>query len=112
MFRFIKQVFILRMMFFGSLSCENSLECILLKIEECNVRPEIVNIDSNNPIFFPFSIKVNKCSGTCNSINDPCPRICVPDAFENLSVKVFNLMTLTNETIHIKWHETCKCILD
>ena len=112
MFRFIKQVFISRMMFFGSLSCENSLECILLKNEECKVRPGIVNINSNNPISFPFSIKVNKCSGTCNSINDPYPRICLPDAFKNLNIKVFNLMTLTNETRHIKWHETCKCILD
>ena len=29
---------------------------------------------------------------------------------KNLTVKVFNLMSLTNETRSIKWHETCKCI--
>ena len=110
MFRFIKQIFISAMMFFGSLSCVNSLECISLENEECKVRPEIINIDSNNPIFSPFSIKVNTCSSNCNSINDQYARICVPDAFKNLNVKVFNLMTLTNETRHIKWHETCKCI--
>ena len=43
-------------------------------------------------------------------INDPYARICVPDMVKNLNVKVFNLMSLTNETRHIKWHETCKCI--
>ena len=110
MFRFIKQIFISAMMFFGNLSCVNSLECISLENEECKVRPEIVNINSNNPIFSPFSIKANKSSDNCNSINDPHARICVPDAFKNLNVKVFNLMTLTNETRHIKWQETCKCI--
>ena len=31
-----------------------------------------------------------------------------------INVKVFNLMSRTNETRHIKFHETCKCkcILD
>ena len=97
-------------MFFGSLSNINPLKCISLKNQECKVRPEIVNINSNDPIFYPFSIKVNKCSGNCNNINDPYARICVPDTVKNLNVKVFNLMTRTNKTRHIKWHETCKCI--
>ena len=34
---------------------------------------------------------------------------CVPDVVKNLSIKLFNLMSRTNETRHIKWHETCKC---
>ena len=97
-------------MYFGNLSSVNSLECISLKNQECKVRPEIVNINSNDPIFYPFSIKVNKCNGNCNNINDPYARICVPDIVKNLNVKVFNLMSRTNETRSIKWHETCKCI--
>ena len=81
-----------------------------MKNQECKVRPEIVDINSNDPIFYPLSIKANKCSGNCNNISDPYARICIPDAVKNLNLKVFNLMTLTNETRHIKWHETCKCI--
>ena len=110
MFKFIKQIFISTLMFFNSLSSVNPLECVLMNNQKCKVRPEIVNIGSNDPIFYPFSIKVNKCSGNCNNINDPYAKICVPDIVKNLNVKVFNLMTLTNETRHIKWHETCKCI--
>ena len=77
-------------------------------------RPEIVNINSNDPIFYPFSIKTNKCSSNCNDINDPYARICIPDTVKNLNVKAFNLMSLTNKTKHIKRHETCKfiCRLD
>ena len=110
MFKFIKQIAILTMMFFNSLLNVNPLECISLKNQECKVRPEIVDVSSNDPIFYPFSIKINKCSGNCNNINDPYAKICVPDIAKNLNVKVFNLITLTNETRHIKWHDTCKCI--
>ena len=77
--------------------------------QACKVRPEIVNVNSNEPVFYPFSIKTSKCSGNCNNINDPYAKICVPDVIKDLNVKVFNLMSRTNETRHIKWHETCKC---
>ena len=82
--------------------------------QACKVRPEIVNVNSNEPVFYPFSIKTSKCSGSCNNINDPYAKICVPDVVKDLNVKVFNLMLRTNETRHIKWHETykCKCRLD
>ena len=84
------------------------LSCISMKNQECKVRPETINVNNNNnPIFYPFSIKTNKCSGNCNNICDPYAKICVPDTVKNLNVKVFNLMSLTNETRHIKWHETC-----
>ena len=71
-----------------------------MKNQECKARPEIIKISINDPIFYPFSIKINKFSGNCNNISDPYARICVPDIVKNLNVKVFNLMTLTNETRH------------
>ena len=77
--------------------------------QECKLRPQIANVNSDEPVFFPFSIKTSKCSGSCNNINDPYAKMCVPDVVKNLNVKVFNLMSRTNETRHIKWHETCKC---
>ena len=69
--------------------------------QACKARPKIVNVNSNNPIFYPFSIKTSKCSGNCNDINDPYSKICVPDVVKNLNVKVFNLMSRTNETRHL-----------
>ena len=62
MFGFIKQIFISTLTCFGNLSSVNSLECVSIKNQECKVRPEIFNINSNNPIFYPFSIRVNKCN--------------------------------------------------
>ena len=97
-------------MLFSSLANANSLKCVSLKNKECKIRSEIVNINSNNPMFYPFSVKINKCSGNCNNINDQYAKICVPDVIQDLNVKVFNLMSRNNETKYIKWHETCKCI--
>ena len=77
--------------------------------QECKVRSEIVNINSNEPASFPFSIKTSKCSGSCNNINDAYAKLCVPDVIKNINVKVSNLMSRTNEIRHIKRHKTCKC---
>ena len=108
-FRIIKKVF-----FFLGLTIlsnfTNALDCISMKNRECKVRPEIISINSNNPIFYPFSVKINKCSGNSNTINDPYAKICVPDVIKNLNLKVFNLLTRINETRSIKWHESCKWI--
>ena len=90
MFRLIKQIFVSALMYFGNLSSVNSLEYISMKNQECKSRTEIVNINSNDPIFYPFRVKVNKCNGNCDNINDPYARICVPDDVKNLNVKVFN----------------------
>ena len=87
----------------------NSLECVSMNNEECETRTKIININNNEPLFYPFSIKVNKCCGSCNNINDPYAKLCVPDTIKNINVKVFNLMSFSNQTKHTEWHETCKC---
>ena len=107
MFRFIKQVFVAAMTFFGfSPSNVNSSECVSMNNQECKIRSAIINVNTNEP----FSIKVNKCSGSCNNINDPHAKLCVPDVVKNINVKVFNLMSRVNAKRHIIWHETCKYI--
>ena len=73
------------------------LSCISITNKECKVRPEIVNVNSDEPLFYPFSIKTSKCSGSCNKINDPYGKMCVPNVVKSLNIKVFNLMPRTNE---------------
>ena len=94
MFGFIKKVFFTAMTFscFKVLSV-NSLECISLKNQECKVTEEVMNVNTNNPVFYPFSVKVNKCSGNCNNFSDPYARLCVPDLVKNINLKVFNLVS-------------------
>ena len=55
--------------------------------QECKVRPVIVSVNSDEPVFYPLSIRTSKCGGSCNNINDPYAKICVPDVVKNLNVK-------------------------
>ena len=102
MFRFIKKCFFIGSLFLSNLVSKTSLSCISMNNQACKARPEIVNVNSNNPIFYPFSIKTNKCSDNCNNIYDRYSKLCVPDVVKNLNIKVFNLMSRTNETRHIQ----------
>ena len=104
-FSFVKKVFVLGLTVLSS-SITGALNYVSMKNQECKVRPKIVDINSNNPMFYPFIIKVNKCSGNCNNINNPYAKICVPDTVKDLNVRVFNLMSRNNETRHIEWHKT------
>ena len=108
MLGFIRKCFFTAITFFN-ISNINSLEFFSRNIQECKIRPEIINLNTNEPLFYLYSIKINKCKGSCNTINDPYAKICLPDNIKSTNVKVFNLISRTNETRHIKWHKTCKC---
>ena len=110
MLGFVKRILVSVMMFFScNLSSVNPLERVSMNYQECKVGPEIVNVNSNESVFYAFSIKTSKCSGSCKNINDPYAKLSVPDIVKNLNMKVFNLRSRTNETRHVEWHETCKC---
>ena len=87
MFVFIKKVFYIGSLFLSSLVSTILLSCISMNNQACKVRPEIVNVNSNEPVFYPFSIKTSKCSGSCNNINDLYAKIYVPDFVKKLNLK-------------------------
>ena len=55
--------------------------------QECKIRLEIIDINSDESTFYPYSIEVNKCSDNCNYINDPYSKLCVPDVVKNIMSK-------------------------
>ena len=102
MLGFIKKCFFTGPVFLSTLTSVNLLDCISINNQECKVRPQIVNVNGDDPVFFPFSIKTSKCSGSCNNINNPCAKLCVPDVVKNLNVNVFNVVSGNNETRRIE----------
>ena len=87
-----------------------ALECMSVVNQKCMARPKIIQTNANEPVFYPLSVKVNKCSGSCNTINDPMAKLCVPDIVKDMNIKVYNMLSRINETRKIVWHETCKYI--
>ena len=97
MFGFIKCFFIKKCLFTAmAFFIDNALnaiplKCVSMNNPECKIGPKILNINSNEPSFFPDSFLVNKCSGCCNNINNPFAKLCFPDVVKSMNVKVFNL---------------------
>ena len=64
----------------------------------------------SEPVYFPYSVLINKCSGSCNDLNDPMGKLCAPDITKSINMKVYNLLMRANETKNVLWRETCKCV--
>ena len=88
----------------------NSLKCVSMNNQKCKAPPKITDVNSNEPVFYPYSIKVNKCSESCNNINNPYAKMCVPEIVKSINVKVFNLMQRINETKQVFWRKSCRCV--
>ena len=101
-FSFVKKVFFIGSTILLGFTIANSLRCISMTNQECKRRSQVLNVNGDEPVFFPFSIKTSKCTGSCNNINYPYAKICVPDVIKKLNAKVFNLMSRTNETRFIE----------
>ena len=83
MLGFIKECFFTAMTFFSSnVLSVNSLECVSMNNQECKIRSEIINVNTNESMFYPYSITVNKCKGSFNTFNDPYAKLCVPDTIK------------------------------
>ena len=108
-FRFVKKLFFIGLTILSDFTIINSLSCISMKNQEHKTRRQFINVNRDEPVLFPFSIKTSKCSGSCNNINYPHAKVCVPGIVRKVNVKVFNLMSRTNEARFIECHETCKC---
>ena len=75
-------------------------------------RPKIpdVNEGVGEALFYPYNAQVNKCSGSCNTLDNFIEKLCVPNVIKGLNMKVYNFLTMLNETRNVLWHESCKCV--
>ena len=90
----------------------NALECLSLINEKCKLRPKILDVNEgvDEALFYPYNVLINKCSGSCNTLDDPMARLCVPNIIKNVNMKVYNFLMRLNETRNVLRHESCKCI--
>ena len=63
-----------------------ALECVSITNQECMPKPKILNVNEGvgEALFYPYDVLVNKCSGSCNTLDDPVARICVPNIIKKM----------------------------
>ena len=84
-----------------------ALEYVTVVNQKCMSRPKILNVNEGigEALFYPYNVLVNKCSGSCDTLDNPMSKICVPKI-----MNVYNSLMRLNETHNVLWHENCKCV--
>ena len=90
----------------------NSLECLSLINQKCMPRPKILNVNEGigKALFYLYNLLVNKCSGNCDTLDNPMSKICVPKIIKNVIMKVYSFLIRLNGNRNVLWHESCKCV--
>ena len=80
-----------------------ALECISVVNQKCMPRPKILDVNEGvgEALFYLYNVLVNKCSGSCNTLDDPMAKMCVPNIIKRVNMKVYNFLTRLNETRNI-----------
>ena len=89
-----------------------ALGCVLVVNQKCMPRPKILDVNegAGEALFYPHNVLVNKCSGSCDTLDDPMAKLCVPNIIKRLNMKVYNFLMRLNETRNVLWPESCKCV--
>ena len=89
-----------------------ALECVSVINRKCMPRPKIFDVNEGvgEALFYPYNVLVNKCSGSCDTINNPMAKLCVPGIVKRVNMQVYNFLMMLNETRSVLWHGSCKCV--
>ena len=65
-------------------------------------QPTLINLYSNEYSqefhYYPFAVKLDRCVGSCNTLNDLSNKACVPNKTEDLNLSVFNMIARINQS--------------
>ena len=89
-----------------------AIECVSVVNQKCMPRLKILGVNEGvgEALFYPYNVLVNKCSGSCDTINNPMAKLCIPDIVKRVNMQVYNFLMRLNETRNVLSHESCKCI--
>ena len=68
--------------------------------QTCMPRPKILDVNEGvgEALFYPYNVQVNKCSGSCNTLDNLIEKLRVPNIIKGLNMKVYDILTMLNET--------------
>ena len=91
----------------------NHTKYVLLSNQKCMTQPTVINLRPNEYSqdfhYYPYAVKLDRCVGSCNTLNDLSNKVCVPSKTEDLNLSVFNMITGINESKPFTKHISCEC---
>ena len=93
-------------------NASNHAKCVLLNNQKCEIQPTLINLHPNEYSqefhYYPFAVKLDRCVGSCNTLNDLSNKVCIPNKTEDLNLSVFNMITGINKSKILTKHVSCK----
>ena len=84
-----------------NINASNHTKCISLSNQKCKIQPNLVNLRPNEYSqefhYNPFVVKLDRCLGSCNTLNDLSNKVRLPNQTEDLNIRVLNMITGKNE---------------
>ena len=94
-------------------NASNHTKCVSLSSQRCMSQTTLINLDPNEYSqefhYYPFAFKLDRCVGSCNSLNDLSKQVCIPKKTKKLDLSVFNMITGINESKTLANHVSCEC---
>ena len=59
--------------------------------------------------YCPFAVKLDRCVGSRNTLNDLSNKVCVSNKSEDLNLSILNMITGINESKTLTKYSSCKC---
>ena len=92
---------VIKIMFIVLLSsivnASNHTKCVSLSNQKCEIQPTFINLHPNEYSqefhYYPFTVKLDKCVGSCNTFSDLSNKVFVPNKTKYLNLNVFNMIT-------------------
>ena len=80
-----------------------ALECVSVVNKKCMPRPKILDVNEGigEALFYPYNVQVNKCSGSCNTLDNPMAKLCALNVIKGVNMQVYNFLTMLNETRNV-----------
>ena len=95
MFRIINKMFIVLLA--SIVTASNLPKFASLSDQKCEIQPTLINLHLNEYSqefrYYPFTVKLDRCAGSCNTLNDLSNKVCFPNKTEDLNLSMFNMIT-------------------
>ena len=67
----------------------------------CEIKRTLINLHPNEYnqelYYYLFTVKLDKCAGSCNTFNDLSNKVCISNKTKDLHIHIFNMITGKNE---------------
>ena len=95
-------------------NASNHTKRVSLSNQKCEIQPTLINLHpieySQEFHYYPFSVKIDRCFESYNTLNDLSNKVCIPNKTEDLNLSVFKLIAGINESKTLTKDISCECI--